>query len=734
MPVKRLRLLRFLLLFAIGLTLVGVSAAPTNAAPPEGFASPQIRAIWQRDDGSVAAGQVSRPWMWGPGPFYTNYEPYKETPEGSHLVQYFDKGRLEINDPHAHPQSPWYVTSGLLVKEMVSGKAQVGDHQFYDLGPASVPVAGDAGPDSGATYAHFAQLTARASNRAGQPLPNNSYLRPNGANTEVVGGLSAPTYVTLARFEQASGHNWADIFWQFVGAPDRPSHFDWVYTLGYPITEPYWIITPINGKRQTLLVQLFERRVLTYDPANPLATQVEMGNVGRHYYRWRYGDLHTADLGSKYNVRVSVGPAPSRLTNVDETIDLTNGTAQPLDNVVLHAPWRHWNGVLALQAATVQGATAQTHWRNGINLEVALPQAAPPGSKVSVHLTFSLKPRPVGGRTGYDRANDILSLGDMLPTVVPWQNGGWVSYPYSDLGDLGYYETSDYSVQVASPDNEKLVVGGTGQITGVSAGRTSWQFSARNVRDVAYVVSPHFINPLDNSDMTCQQGNVKILAYFLPQHKAQGQNQLSLVAPALAWFGNTIGPYPFDTYTVAEMGVPLERTDNYAQEYPMSYFIPTPWLTYGTAPGSWTWYTPFHEAGHQWFYSTVGSNQLTDPWLDEAIVSYITTEYVRANYPGLYEQVWASSTAGDGTGRPVSSGVYSGFANENQYSATVYDQGVVMLDKVRRTMGDQSFYAALQDYYTTYKFKQATPDNLLNILQKHSKADLKAIFTAYVDY
>jgi uncharacterized protein YkwD len=36
------------------------------------------------------------------------------------------------------------------------------------------------------------------------------------------------------------------------------------------------------------LFQVFERRVLTYNPANSPGFRVEMGNVGQHYYRWRY--------------------------------------------------------------------------------------------------------------------------------------------------------------------------------------------------------------------------------------------------------------------------------------------------------------------------------------------------------------------------------------------------------------------------------------------------------------
>src|SRR5258708_6563440 len=104
------------------LLLSGYLAAFTprdaEAAPPEGFAAAQIRAVWQRDDGPVASGRVARTWIWGPGPFYTNYEPYREAQEGNHLVQYFDKGRLEINNPDGDKNSLWYVTSGLLVKEM----------------------------------------------------------------------------------------------------------------------------------------------------------------------------------------------------------------------------------------------------------------------------------------------------------------------------------------------------------------------------------------------------------------------------------------------------------------------------------------------------------------------------------------------------------------------------------------------------------------------------------------
>lgn len=61
-------------------------------------------------------------------------------------------------------------------------------------------------------------------------------------------------------------------------------------------------------------------------------------------------------------------------------------------------------------------------------------------------------------------------------------------------------------------------------------------------------------------------------------------------------------------------------------------------------------------------------------------------------------------------------------------------QMAVMLNKVRVAMGDAAFYDALKDYYATFKFKRASPSDLLNTLQKHSKADLTAIFAQYLGY
>ncbi len=59
-------------------------------------------------------------------------------------------------------------------------------------------------------------------------------------------------------------------------------------TIGYATSEPFSTTVKVGGAQKAVLVQVFERRVLTYTASNPDAFKVEMGNIGQHYYKWRY--------------------------------------------------------------------------------------------------------------------------------------------------------------------------------------------------------------------------------------------------------------------------------------------------------------------------------------------------------------------------------------------------------------------------------------------------------------
>src|SRR5438045_4778708 len=82
------------------------------AWPDEWLADSTFYRVWSRADEPVASGAAARSWLWGPAPFAVANEPYAESATGRRLVEYLDKARMEMNDPAADRNSPWFVTTG----------------------------------------------------------------------------------------------------------------------------------------------------------------------------------------------------------------------------------------------------------------------------------------------------------------------------------------------------------------------------------------------------------------------------------------------------------------------------------------------------------------------------------------------------------------------------------------------------------------------------------------------
>ena len=253
---------------------------------------------WYTTDSLVADAAVERTWLWGEDPpKYYAYEPYTETQHGMRLVYYYDKSRMEITDPLAPRDGEgWYVTNGLLVNELITGQMQVGDADFVERSPAEVPIAGDPDDEGGPTYATFNGVLEA------EPLPADLPISQTITRDGTVGFDSALiSYgVVGAYLDETTGHRVANVFWDYLnstgpimtddGVVEGRLFDPWFFATGLPVTEAYWAKVKVAGVVQDVLVQCFERRCLTYTPANPPGWRVEMGNVGLHYYSWRYGD------------------------------------------------------------------------------------------------------------------------------------------------------------------------------------------------------------------------------------------------------------------------------------------------------------------------------------------------------------------------------------------------------------------------------------------------------------
>ncbi|MBN9391572.1 MAG: hypothetical protein J0I20_26300 [Chloroflexi bacterium] len=304
-----------LLLFSFLGSTISFSSVPFAAAAPD-FANPDFQNVWNRTDLPVKNGQTSRSYLWGPQPFSgAIQEDYAEAPGGKRVVQYFDKSRMEINNPQGDRSNPFFVTNGLLVKELITGQLQLGDNKFEGRTPAEIGVAGDIDDTGGPTYRALGNLLAPAENLTGQAV--NGAVDRQG-NPIPATGFTNQYPLTYAYYEPLTQHNIAGPFWTFLnqtgpvnntgGGLVQDRLFNpFFYATGLPITEAYWARVKVAGQVKDVLVQAFERRVLTYTPANDPAFQVEMGNVGLHYYTWRYSN--TTPIPAPGNTNLPAVPA-----------------------------------------------------------------------------------------------------------------------------------------------------------------------------------------------------------------------------------------------------------------------------------------------------------------------------------------------------------------------------------------------------------------------------------------
>jgi hypothetical protein len=270
-------------------TVTSVSAAPA-------IGNSAFGRVWERQDRGVAEQVTDRSWTWGPAPVSEALrENYVEAPEGKRAVQYFDKSRMEINHPTADPNSQWYVTNGLLPIELMTGRMQEGNNLFEFRGPAKVSAIGD--PDNFPTYADLLPFyqSPGAVNPGDLGKPATGFI---STNLTIIGfnDYASDGATILVRGE--NNHGVATAFVDFMnkqglvyenGRYVNGQVYDPLFVFGLPVTGAYWVKTKVGGKEVPILFQVFERRVLTYNPANQAAFRVEMGNVGQHYYQWRYG-------------------------------------------------------------------------------------------------------------------------------------------------------------------------------------------------------------------------------------------------------------------------------------------------------------------------------------------------------------------------------------------------------------------------------------------------------------
>lgn len=233
--IKHRRGVAFFVIIMIVLLVLPFSTNLAHAAPPS-----------QTD--SVIAQPFERYYWRYDGPRILGYVQSYLLDINGYQSQYFEKGRIE---DHSHEVSDptWALMYGRLTVELM-------EYAWW------VPVNN--------TTITYGDLWGYTEQRFGVPEGFSTGTMP------VEGGVFVPFDAQLGA---VPGYVIPDYFWAYINRADLfPG--GWLHNIGLPLTNGFLIETYKGGEPRTIVMQAFERTVLTYDVQNPPEWQIERGNIG----------------------------------------------------------------------------------------------------------------------------------------------------------------------------------------------------------------------------------------------------------------------------------------------------------------------------------------------------------------------------------------------------------------------------------------------------------------------
>jgi hypothetical protein len=365
-------------------------------------------------------------------------------------------------------------------------------------------------------------------------------------------------------------------------------------------------------------------------------------------------------------------------------------------------------------------------------LHIPLPQPISSGDGVSIVIKYGLEipeiPPPSGTNRplAYGYTARQTNIVDWYPYIPPYQPGeGWLVHKNWWFGEHQMFDSADFQVRLSLvepvPD---LVIAASAPAT--QDGDT-YIYHLDSARTFALSASDEY------QVQTTTVGDVTIYSYSFPFVNDAGLEVLQNTADAMQLFSQLIMPYPHSSLSVVE----ADFLDG--MEYDGLYFLSHGFYDlYDGTPKGYLTFIAAHETAHQWWYGLVGNNQAMEPWLDEAMCTYmehIFYENVYADYPtgsdrSLVDWWWYYRVNYYEPVGWVNGSIYD-FDQFRSYRDAVYLNGAKFLDDLRNLIGDQAFFSFLRDYAGYNKYRIATATDFFTILRENTSKDLTDLIKQY---
>ncbi|HET89310.1 MAG TPA: M1 family peptidase [Chloroflexi bacterium] len=442
---------------------------------------------------------------------------------------------------------------------------------------------------------------------------------------------------------------------------------------------------------------------------------------------------------SVYRIELTI-PPDFRVLDGRQQVWYTNRESGPLNEIYFQLFPNVAGGRTTIETLQVDGQDVTPVYEFGDSaLRVTLPDVLLPGESAVVQMDYAVEvAQEMAGNYGlFGYFDGVLVLDGFYPVIPVYDSvgtrvepaGGWNVKDPAPNGDVTYFDASFYRVQVTAPAALTLVASGI-EVERANAGKTQFvTFAAGPARDFYLAACDDYVV------FSATVGETTVNSYALPEQEEHARLALHVAVDALESFGQRFGLYPYTEFDVA--GTPMRAL---GIEYPgmtgiaLGLYDPQARVS-GLPTAVMLESTVAHEVGHQWFYNVVGNDQVDAPWLDEAVVQYLTGLYFRDVYGEDAEQSYRESWHGrwervDRAEIPI--GLPAGEYDRREYGAIVYGRGPLFVAALEEEMGRETFDRFLRDYYQTHLWGIGKEEAFRELAEQHCRCDLTALFEAWV--
>ncbi|WP_159614837.1 M1 family metallopeptidase [Glutamicibacter sp. JC586] len=365
---------------------------------------------------------------------------------------------------------------------------------------------------------------------------------------------------------------------------------------------------------------------------------------------------------------------------------------------------------LKVSKATCQGrkvSVGKKHHR----VVVSTPSQVKAGEHIELQLRYAGNPsvdNSLWGEVGWEELTDGVLVSGQPVGASTW-------FPCNDHPS----HKSSYRFEISTDAGYRVVANGNLISHRRAATRETWVHEQRE--------------PMATYLATLQIGRYReisfdrgghLVAYAVPGTDLPVRGAFAKQGDMAEIFEKKFGPYPFEHYKIVvvddELEIPLEAQG-------MSIF--------GRNHLSLDWEAQrliAHEFAHQWFGNSLTPDRWQDIWLNEGFACF--SEWVYSDQAGimsLEQRARAAYKMLDELPQDLQIGDPG---PEDMFDDRVYKRGALTLYALMKALGDQTFYAMLQDWTGTYQHKSVDTNKFTEHVKKHALGvDVSSILEQWLD-